>query len=37
MERVRLIGDIAFYNYGHLRAPSLEWVGAALAALGETS
>jgi len=29
------IDDIAFYNYGHLRAASLEWIGAALTALGD--
>ena len=29
------INDIAFYNYGHLRRNSLDWIGAALAALGE--
>ncbi len=27
------IEDIAFYNYGHLRQASLDWMGAALAAL----
>jgi hypothetical protein len=31
------IGDIAFYNYGHLRAASLAWIGAALAAMGDAS
>jgi len=31
------IGDIAFYNYGHLRSASLEWIGAALAVLGDAS
>jgi hypothetical protein len=29
------IGDVAFYNYGHIRAVSLEWIGAALAILGD--
>jgi hypothetical protein len=24
------IEEIAFYNYGHLREASLEWIGAAL-------
>lgn len=28
------IEDIAFYNYGHLRKPALDWVGEALSALG---
>jgi len=27
------VEDIAFYNYGHLRQASLDWMGAALAAL----
>ena len=27
------IDDIAFYNYGHLRRPGLDWVGDALSAL----
>jgi hypothetical protein len=31
------IDDIAFYNYGHLRAASLAWIGAALAAMGDAS
>lgn len=26
------IEDIAFYNYGHVRKPSLDWIGEALAA-----
>jgi hypothetical protein len=30
------IGDIAFYNYGHLRAASLDWIGSALAAQRST-
>ena len=25
------IDEIAFYNYGHLREASLEWIGAAMA------
>ena len=29
------IADIAFYNYGHLRQASLDWIGAALAAPGD--
>lgn len=28
------IHDIAFYNYGHLRQASLDWIGDALAAAG---
>lgn len=28
------VEDIAFYNYGHLRPASLDWVAAALAAIG---
>lgn len=28
------IHDIAFYNYGHLRQASLDWMGDALAAIG---
>ena len=28
------IHDIAFYNYGHLRQASLDWMGDALAAVG---
>jgi hypothetical protein len=28
------IGDIAFYNYGHLRQRSLDWIGAAMATGG---
>ncbi len=27
------VNDLAFYNYGHLRKPSLDWVGEALGAL----
>ena len=27
--------DIAFYNYGHIRAASLEWIAAALAIIGD--
>ncbi len=27
------VRDFAFYNYGHLRRPNLEWIGAALGAL----
>ena len=27
------VSDIGFYNYGHLRTASLDWLGAALAAL----
>ena len=27
------VSDISFYNYGHLRAASLDWMGTALAAL----
>ncbi len=27
------VSDLAFYNYGHLRKPSLDWVGEALGAL----
>jgi hypothetical protein len=29
------IRDIAFYNYGHIRAASLEWIAAALAIIGD--
>jgi hypothetical protein len=29
------IGDIAFYNYGHLRQRSLHWIGAAMTAGGD--
>jgi hypothetical protein len=29
------IKDVAFYNYGHVRQPSLQWIGEALAALGD--
>lgn len=29
------VRDIGFYNYGHLRERSLDWMGAALAALQE--
>ena len=29
------IGDIAFYNYGHLRQRSLDWIGAAMTAGGD--
>ncbi len=29
------VDDIAFYNYGHLRQASLDWMGAALAALDD--
>jgi hypothetical protein len=25
------IEEIAFYNYGHLREASLDWIGAAMA------
>jgi hypothetical protein len=28
------ITDIAFYNYGHLRASGLRWIGEAMASLG---
>ncbi len=28
------VEDIAFYNFGHLRPASLDWVAAALAAIG---
>lgn len=28
------VGDVAFYNYGHLRKSSLEWVEAALRNIG---
>jgi hypothetical protein len=31
------ITDLAFYNYGHLRSASMEWIGAALASLGDVS
>jgi hypothetical protein len=31
------IADIAFYNYGHVRAASLDWIGAALAGSGGRS
>ncbi len=31
------IDDIAFYNYGHLRKASLDWMAAALAGLGGAS
>ena len=31
------ITDIAFYNYGHLRSASMEWIGAALAGLEDVS
>lgn len=27
------VEDIAFYNYGHVRRPSLDWLGAALGAV----
>ena len=27
------VDNIAFYNYGHLRRPGLDWVGEALSAL----
>lgn len=27
------VSDLAFYNYGHLRKPSLDWLGDALGAL----
>jgi hypothetical protein len=29
------VRDIAFYNYGHIRAASLEWIAAALAIIGD--
>lgn len=29
------IRDIAFYNYGHLRQASLDWLGEAMATLGD--
>ena len=29
------IADIAFYNYGHLRQASLDWIGAAMAGPGD--
>jgi hypothetical protein len=29
------IEDIAFYNYGHLRRSSLNWIAEALAGLGD--
>ena len=29
------ITDIAFYNYGHLRQNSIDWIGAAMEALGD--
>jgi hypothetical protein len=29
------IGDIAFYNYGHLRQRSLNWIGAAMTTGGD--
>ena len=29
------IRDIAFYNYGHLRQNSLDWIGAAMTSLGD--
>jgi hypothetical protein len=29
------ITDIAFYNYGHVRASGLAWIGEALAAIGD--
>ena len=29
------ITDIAFYNYGHVRRPSLGWIADALATLGD--
>jgi hypothetical protein len=31
------VTDIAFYNYGHIRRTSLEWIGAAMAAFGESA
>ena len=31
------ITDVAFYNYGHLRPASMEWIGAALAGFGDVS
>jgi hypothetical protein len=31
------VTDIGFYNYGHLRTASLDWMGSALAALEATS
>lgn len=31
------IDDIAFYNYGHLRQNSLDWIGAAMDAIGEAA
>ena len=30
------VNDIAFYNYGHLRKRSLDWIGDAISALGTT-
>jgi hypothetical protein len=29
------VSDIAFYNFGHLRQNSMDWIGAAMEALGD--
>jgi hypothetical protein len=31
------VSGIAFYNYGHIRRASLDWIGAAVAAFGEAA